>query len=215
MVDFHASQCGFCTPGIVMSLFALYHQREAATYAGVCDALAGNLCRCTGYRPILDAALATCDGRPADRFAAAPTSAPRRSPRSPTGAISSSATTTPSSPRRRARRRLAELYARHPRAVLLAGATDVGLWITKRMLDLKQIIWLGRVAGLDAIEDGADALRIGAGATLHHADAASRRAPSRPRRVDARASARARCARAARSAAISPTARRSAISRRR
>src|SRR5579863_8347934 len=47
MVDFHASQCGFCTPGIVMSLFALYHRREPATYLNACDALAGNLCRCT------------------------------------------------------------------------------------------------------------------------------------------------------------------------
>jgi xanthine dehydrogenase small subunit len=169
MVDFHASQCGFCTPGIVMSLFALYHQREAATYAGACDALAGNLCRCTGYRPILDAALATCDGRPADRFAAVNDDR--------TAALAALADgrdlfvgddnaffAAPAS-----EAALAALYARSPRAVLLAGATDVGLWITKRMLDLKQIIWLGRVAGLDAIEEGADALRIGARASLHHA----------------------------------------------
>ena len=57
MVDAHASQCGFCTPGIVMSLFAAYHSGEAMTYAGLCDQLAGNLCRCTGYRPIIAAAL--------------------------------------------------------------------------------------------------------------------------------------------------------------
>ena len=70
MVDAHASQCGFCTPGIVMSLFAAYHSGAPATYAGLCDQLAGNLCRCTGYRPIIAAALETCDGEPADRFAA-------------------------------------------------------------------------------------------------------------------------------------------------
>ena len=70
MVDYHASQCGFCTPGIVMSLFAAYHSGAPQTYAGLCDQLAGNLCRCTGYRPILAAALETCNGAPADRFAA-------------------------------------------------------------------------------------------------------------------------------------------------
>src|SRR5277367_1678094 len=70
MVDTHASQCGFCTPGIVMSLFAAYQSGEPMTYAGLCDQLAGNLCRCTGYRPIVEAALRTSVGEPADRFAA-------------------------------------------------------------------------------------------------------------------------------------------------
>src|SRR5271166_3178428 len=70
MVDHHGSQCGFCTPGIVMSLFAAYHSSAPATVTSLCDQLAGNLCRCTGYRPILTAGLATCDGAPADRFAA-------------------------------------------------------------------------------------------------------------------------------------------------
>jgi xanthine dehydrogenase small subunit len=169
MVDFHASQCGFCTPGIVMSLFALYHQREAATYAGACDALAGNLCRCTGYRPILDAALATCDGLPADRFAAvteerAAALAALADGRDLFVGDDNAFFAAPAS-----EASLGQLYARRPRAVLIAGATDVGLWITKRMLDLKQIVWLGRVAGLDAIEEGADALRIGACATLVNA----------------------------------------------
>src|SRR5271165_4714232 len=55
MVEQHASQCGFCTPGFVMALFALYHAAAPADRATVNDALAGNLCRCTGYRPIVDA----------------------------------------------------------------------------------------------------------------------------------------------------------------
>ena len=55
MVDCHASQCGFCTPGFVMSLFALYLNQEHAERAEVVSALAGNLCRCTGYRPIIEA----------------------------------------------------------------------------------------------------------------------------------------------------------------
>ena len=70
MVEAHASQCGFCTPGIVMSLFAGYHSGAPETYASICDQLAGNLCRCTGYRPIIAAALDVCDGAPDDRFAA-------------------------------------------------------------------------------------------------------------------------------------------------
>ena len=57
MVDYHGSQCGFCTPGFVMSMFALYHNNPAPTRADIDDALSGNLCRCTGYRPIVDACL--------------------------------------------------------------------------------------------------------------------------------------------------------------
>ncbi|THD44540.1 MAG: xanthine dehydrogenase small subunit [Bradyrhizobium sp.] len=169
MVDFHASQCGFCTPGIVMSLFALYHQREPASYGGACDALAGNLCRCTGYRPILDAALASCDGKPADRFAAASDarSAALAALDDGRDLLVGDDDAFFAAPAGEAS--LAALYARFPGATLIGGATDVGLWITKRMIDLKQIIWLGRVAGLDAIGDGAEALTIGARAKLHDA----------------------------------------------
>jgi xanthine dehydrogenase small subunit len=169
MVDFHGSQCGFCTPGIVMSLFALYHERQAATYASVCETLAGNLCRCTGYKPIIDAALATCEGEPADRFAAL--AAERRAALAALvdgrdlfvgneGAFFAAPASEAA---------LADLYARHPQAILLGGATDVGLWITKQLRDPRQIIWLGRVAGLDAIETSADGLRLGATATLARA----------------------------------------------
>ncbi|HYA74446.1 MAG TPA: xanthine dehydrogenase small subunit [Roseiarcus sp.] len=169
MVDFHGSQCGFCTPGIVMSLFALYHERQAPTYAGVCEALAGNLCRCTGYKPIIDAALGTCGGAPADRFAAQ--AAERRAALAALvdgrdlfigneGAFFAAPASEAA---------LADLYARHPQAVLLGGATDVGLWITKQLRDPRRIIWLGRVEGLDAIERADDGLRLGAAATLARA----------------------------------------------
>src|SRR3984957_1124573 len=168
MVDVHASQCGFCTPGIVMSLFAAYHSREPMTYSGLCDQLVGNLCRCTGYRPILAAALETCNGAPTDQFAA--------SARERAAALTGLADNwdvfvgdeaaffaAPAS-----LDSLAALYARFPDATLVGGATDVGLWITKQLRDLKRVIWLGRVAGLDSVgasaEDGA--LSIGAGVTL-------------------------------------------------
>jgi xanthine dehydrogenase small subunit len=168
MVDAHASQCGFCTPGIVMSLFAAYHSGQPMTYAGLCDQLAGNLCRCTGYSPIIAAALQNCIGEPADRFAA--------TSRECTGALAAladhkdvfvggeaaffAAPATLDS--------LAALYARFPDATLVGGATDVGLWITKQLRDLKRVIWLGRVAGLDSFIESAEdgALSIGAGVTL-------------------------------------------------
>jgi xanthine dehydrogenase small subunit len=171
MVDTHASQCGFCTPGIVMSLFAAYHSGEPMTYAGLCDQLAGNLCRCTGYRPILAAALETCNGAPTDRFAV--------SARERAAALAALADhkdvfvggdaaffAAPAS-----LDSLAALNARFPDATLVGGATDVGLWVTKQLRDLKRVIWLGRVAGLDKISESADGA-LSLGATLSLEDAA-------------------------------------------
>ena len=170
MVDTHASQCGFCTPGIVMSLFAAYHSGQPMTYGGFCDQLAGNLCRCTGYRPIIAAALQTSVGEPADRFSA--TSQER------TAALAAlvdhrdvfigdeaaffAAPVSLDS--------LAALYARFPDATLVGGATDVGLWVTKQLRDLKRLIWLGRVVGLDTIGESADG-GLSLGATLKLEDA--------------------------------------------
>jgi xanthine dehydrogenase small subunit len=169
MVDLHGSQCGFCTPGIVMSLFALYHRGEAATRGAVCDQLAGNLCRCTGYRPILDAALDACTGQPADRFAAdagarAKALAPLADDSDVFVGDELAFFAAPAS-----EASLASLYARHSDAVLVGGATDVGLWITKMLRDPKKIIWLGRVAGLDRIEESEAALDFYATASLTRA----------------------------------------------
>ena len=167
MVDYHASQCGFCTPGIVMSLFAAYHSGAPQTYAGLCDQLAGNLCRCTGYRPILAAALETCNGAPADRFAATTeeriaTLAAFADERDMFVGDETAFFAAPAS-----LDSLAALYARFPDATLVGGATDVGLWITKQLRDLRRVIWLGRVAGLDVVGESADgALSLGAGVTL-------------------------------------------------
>ncbi|HZW47213.1 MAG TPA: FAD binding domain-containing protein, partial [Microvirga sp.] len=170
MVAHHGSQCGFCTPGIVMSLFTLY--QEAArplSREEVNDALAGNLCRCTGYRPIVDAALEACASAPQDAFAQANEATARGLAELADGEdvfIGGDARffAAPAS-----EASLASLYARHPDATLVAGCTDVGLWITKGMAELEKIIWLGRVAGLDRIEDSAEALTIGA--TVTHAEA--------------------------------------------
>ncbi len=171
MVDLHGSQCGFCTPGIVMSLFALYHVGQPATRTSINDQLAGNLCRCTGYRPIVDAALEACAGAAEDRFA--------RGAGARVAALEAigddkdlfvgdeqrffAAPANETS--------LAALYQRHPDAVLVGGATDVGLWVTKALRDLKKIIWLGRVAGLDRIEESADAVDFYATVPLDKAHA--------------------------------------------
>jgi xanthine dehydrogenase small subunit len=171
MVDAHASQCGFCTPGIVMSLFAAYHSCRPPTYAELCDQLAGNLCRCTGYRPIIAAAMETCDGAPDDHFAAtteerAAALAALTDHRDVFVGGEAAFFAAPSS-----LDSLAALYERFPDATLVGGATDVGLWITKQLRDLKRVIWLGRVAGLDRVGESADGA-LSLGATLQLEDSA-------------------------------------------
>ncbi len=171
MVDWHGSQCGFCTPGIVMSLFAAYHSGAPSTRASLCDQLAGNLCRCTGYRPILEAALATCDRAPDDRFAATAEARTDALARMNDNADLFVGDETSFFAAPASLEGLAALYARFPDATLVAGATDVGLWVTKQLRDLKRVIWLGRTAGLDDVVETADgALSLRAGVTL--ADAA-------------------------------------------
>ena len=166
MVDHHGSQCGFCTPGIVMSLFAAYHSGPQ-TYSSLCDQLAGNLCRCTGYRPILTAALTTCNGAPEDQFAATAREREAALTQLVDGKdvfVGDEAAffAAPSS-----LDSLAVLYARFPDATLVAGATDVGLWITKQLRDLRRVIGLGNVKGLDLVgDDDNGKLSLGAGVTL-------------------------------------------------
>ncbi len=172
MVDLHGSQCGFCTPGFVMSLFALFHDhdRGAVTRDEVNDWIAGNLCRCTGYRPIVDAGIASCSGASRDRFTDQEPEIARLLARLDDGVdlFAGSAERFFAAPA--SIEALAALYLEHPDAVLVAGATDVGLWVTKQMRDLRKIIWLGRAEGLDAIEAGAQSVTFGA--TVTHADAA-------------------------------------------
>lgn len=169
LVDHHASQCGFCTPGFVMSLFALYHDTGAIDRARTLDAISGNLCRCTGYRPIVDAALTSCHGKREDRFSREEGEAAKW-----LAALDDGADVFVGTPERffaapASVGNLAKLYLEHPDATLVAGATDVGLWITKELREIPKIIWLGRVAGLDRIERQGNSLRIGATATLESA----------------------------------------------
>lgn len=169
MVDFHGSQCGFCTPGIVMTLFALYHAGIRPDRQTVNDWLAGNLCRCTGYRPIAEAALAAVTGKPKDALSQrrARTVLAVAEMRDGADLFIGSARRFFAAPATTAA--LAALYARHPDAVLVGGATDVGLWITKQLRDLPKIIHTGRAAGFADVVETSAAVRIGGGATYAQA----------------------------------------------
>ena len=170
MVAQHGSQCGFCTPGIVMSLFAHYQEApRPTTRDAICDQLAGNLCRCTGYRPILDAALDACAAPANDRFTAAAAARVALLQQIGDDADLLAGTADRFFAAPASLDSLAALCAAHPDALILSGATDVGLWITKGLQDPQKIIWTGRVAGFDVIDATDTQLTLGAGAT--HQDA--------------------------------------------
>ncbi len=163
MVDHHGSQCGFCTPGFVMSLFALYLNRDAADREQVLNALAGNLCRCTGYRPIIDAGM-----RQYDYPSPAHWSREEAHSESHVEALQSAASSL-HYPGFHAPRGLDELrlaLESTPGSVLLAGGTDIGLLVTKQLRDLPALIYLGDVPELTRIEERPQELWIGAAVTL-------------------------------------------------
>lgn len=169
----HGSQCGFCTPGFVMALHADYPNGRRAP-GGVADAVAGNLCRCTGYGPILAAGDAMHDA-PAPDWEADLTAALQDMAGDDALKLTGGGATAHVP---RDERTLARLLAIHPDALLVAGATDVGLWITKRLDRPRTLIFLGRIDGFDRIEDASDALTLGAGASYGAAhDAMARLAP--------------------------------------
>ena len=168
LAECHGSQCGFCTPGFVMSLVACHDQHRAAgtrpSRQALADVLSGNLCRCTGYRPILDAGQRMFDllASPPDD-AAALTALQWLAADLPLhcGAGGGHAFHAP-----RSLDALADLRAQRPQASLLAGGTDVALWVNKQLRDLGELIYLGEVAELKAITVADGVLTMGAGASL-------------------------------------------------
>ena len=144
MIDHHGSQCGFCTPGFVASMVA-GHAQGRTDHDVV---LAGNLCRCTGYAPIVRAATAVEGEEVPDWVLDTPPEV---------GPLAIAPETADE---------LAAWYAANPDGTLIAGATDVGLWVTKQLRDLPKVAFLNRCADLKTIEVGADSLRIGAGVTM-------------------------------------------------
>ena len=168
MVECHGSQCGFCTPGFVMSLFALY-QRTVAQGQGIDthtahQALSGNLCRCTGYRPIVQAA---CQMQALAEHAV--DEQPIVSALASLAALGSVAEEAHNYLRPTTLHALLQARALHPQAQLIAGATDAGLWLTQGLRRMPQIIDLTRVAELRRVETYPQHIAIGAAVNLQEA----------------------------------------------
>ncbi|XAH25447.1 xanthine dehydrogenase small subunit [Xylophilus sp. GW821-FHT01B05] len=175
LVQCHGSQCGFCTPGFVMSLFGMYQKRvcqgETITRAVAQEDLSGNLCRCTGYRPILDAAqqMAALPAVPVDEAALLlklellAQAAPGLEPDFIQKPTYHAPTTLPE---------LLALRAARPQAQVVAGCTDVGLWVTKQHRQFAEVLDLTRTAELRRIVRTPGSVRIGAAVTLQDAYAA-------------------------------------------
>ncbi len=179
LVDCHGSQCGFCTPGFVMSLFALFKNSAAPERREIDAALAGNLCRCTGYRPIITAAerMYGYAANGATRWLDQPNTCneePRDEELQMTARLKeirrSRALRLDSKGRQfyapRSLDDLAALVLQFPQAVLLAGGTDVGLWVTKQHRQLETIIYTGQVSALKRIARSASYIEIGAAVTV-------------------------------------------------
>lgn len=151
MIDHHASQCGFCTPGFVTSLVAadINKDRDFDTV------LAGNLCRCTGYAPIIKAAQTAAQSDTMPEWLATDRQA-----------LAAWASDEVALAQPRSIEELATHLEKHPHTQLIAGATDVGLWVTKQMRDLGEVVFLNNVAGMSGITETQTHIRIGAMTTI-------------------------------------------------
>ena len=166
MVDCHGSQCGFCTPGFIMSLFALQKNSSGYDKGATMEALAGNLCRCTGYRPIIDAAEQACCQKQPDQFDAFESNtvaqlqaiAPRETAELNSGDKRCLVPLTVAD--------LADLYAANPEARLLAGGTDLALEVTQFHRELPVMIYVGHIEDMKRIEVTDKDIEIGAAAAL-------------------------------------------------
>ena len=152
MIRHHGSQCGFCTPGIVMSLYTA-HQNDRRDFDNV---LAGNLCRCTGYAPIIRAAedaasSAACGSDDSSALKSIQIE----------DALTMDAAFVPTN-----LGDFAQWYVKNPDATLIAGATDVGLWVTKMLRDIRPVVFLNKLDDLQRIVSCEKGLTIGAGVTL-------------------------------------------------
>ncbi len=165
LVEEHGSQCGFCTPGFAMSLYGFYLNDGEPTVPKLNDALAGNLCRCTGYGPIV---------KSGQRMFEIPCDDPiRKTQDAIIDQLAQMQNTGPLAMNVNGQRFLvpgtadefAALYEAYPDATILAGGTDVGLWVTKMHRKLETVIYLGNVSDLKRIDDDADSLSIWANTT--------------------------------------------------
>ncbi|MBB3309317.1 xanthine dehydrogenase small subunit [Rhizobium sp. BK196] len=182
MVDCHGSQCGFCTPGFVMSLYGLWLSNEKPDRAEIEQALQGNLCRCTGYEPIVKAAEQVSLQRPSTLFD--PLQKTRAEIISRLWAMQASDTISIASEEGRlivprSVDALARVLATEPTATVIAGSTDVGLWVTKQMQHLNPVVFITHLTELQTITAGEYGIAIGAGVTYTRAfDTIARKIPA-------------------------------------
>ncbi|MBZ9818393.1 xanthine dehydrogenase small subunit [Mesorhizobium sp. CA4] len=171
MVDYHGSQCGFCTPGFIMSLYGLWMRTPNPSNAAIEKALQGNLCRCTGYEAIMRAAHAISSyGKAAED----PLAAEREDITARLKALRDGARVEIGSGKARLIvpadvDDFAALLEKEPGATIVAGSTDVGLWVTKHMRDISPAIFIGGLDGLRAMSEKDGVITIGAGVTYTEA----------------------------------------------
>ncbi|HCL67224.1 MAG TPA: xanthine dehydrogenase small subunit [Rhizobium sp.] len=172
LVDCHGSQCGFCTPGFVMSLYGLWLSSSNPSRAEIEKALQGNLCRCTGYEPIVKAAEQVAHARPSALFD--PLERDRANIMARLWNLQNRDTITVSRDDRRLMvpgtvAALADILAAEPEATIVAGATDVGLWVTKQMRELSPVVFVNHLTELQDIETDETGITLGAGVTYTQA----------------------------------------------
>lgn len=167
MVNKFGAQCGYCTPGIIMSMFALYKNDSHPTREAIDDALTGNLCRCTGYRPIVEAASEACVHNGLDRFTDEEGAVLEQLKK-----ISSKSLAIQTSQQKYFQpRTLSEamlLKVDHPKATFITGATDMALRVTKKHELIEEIIDLSATADLKEIIEDDEKVIFGAGVPLNH-----------------------------------------------
>jgi xanthine dehydrogenase small subunit len=167
LVDFHGSQCGFCTPGFVMSLYALWMRSPEPTDAEIEKALQGNLCRCTGYEAIVRAARAISHY---GKAAKDPLAVERAATAEKLATMNDSARVEIGKGKHRLAipanlDDFAAFLEAEPKATIVAGATDVGLWVTKFMRDISPAVFISGLDELRAISEAGGVITIGAGVT--------------------------------------------------
>lgn len=177
MVEEHGSQCGYCTPGFVMSMLAMFHdhQGEQVSRSYIDANLAGNLCRCTGYAPIIRAvqrSLANSEtATRSDQFTQNEAEVLQQlTPLRNDEMLSISHQGRQFFSPTRIEQLCSTLTA-HPGATVVAGATDVGLWVTKKLQQLQTVIYVGKVRELLEIKTDHEALQLSIGAAVSYTDA--------------------------------------------
>jgi len=171
MVDFHGSQCGFCTPGFVMSLYGLWMRTPNPSDAAIEKSLQGNLCRCTGYEAIMRAARAISDY---GKAAKDPLVAERKAVIAKLDAMRDGARVEIGTDKKRLiipadADDFAAVLEAEPTATVVAGSTDVGLWVTKHMRNISPVIFIAGLDDLKTISEDDGVITIGAGVTYTEA----------------------------------------------